>query len=472
MNKIIRAAIAGNPNSGKTTIFNAMTGAHQKVGNYAGVTVDKKEGRRSYAGCEFIIYDLPGTYSLTAYSMDEMIARDFIIEGKPDVIIDVLDSTNIERNLYLCLQFQELGVPVVAALNIIDQAEKMGIRIDEKVLSSVLGIPFLKTAGASGKGINELLDAVIAVVEKKEKPQRCVSYGPELEREITAVGALLERDPAFAAAYSPRWTAIKLIEKDAHAYHLIENHSLSAGIKFLAGESIRRIETHFGRDAEIAVSEQRYGYIHGAVTEAVRREIDVRTVTERADSILLNRYLGLPVFVFILWAVFQATFKLGEYPVSWLETFFSRLSAFASGVIPAGLPRSLAVDGIIAGVGGVFSFVPLVIILFLCISILEDTGYMARTAFIMDRFLHIFGLHGQSFMPMMLGFGCSVAAVMAARTLKSPRDRIITILIIPFMSCGAKLPVYVLLAGAFFYHNPGNAVLAVYLTGAVLAVCS
>jgi len=470
--KTIRIAIAGNPNSGKTTIFNAITGARQKVANYAGVTVEKKEGRKLYEGYELVVYDLPGTYSLTAYSMDEVITRDFIIKEKPDLVIDVLDATNIERNLYLCLQFQELGIPVIGVLNIIDQAEEMGIRIDEKQLSKILGIPFVKTIGVKEIGVEKLLDAVIAYFKAEKHDIKIVDYGQELEGGIKVIADLFEQDNAFCAKYSSRWMAIKLIEKDKNVHHLITQHQLYDRINKATDEVVSFIETHFGRDAEIVVSEQRYGYIHGALAETIHREVNKRNITGRVDNFLLNRFLGLPLFIFTLWLVFKITFTLGEYPVGWLESFFGWLSVSASSIVPEGLLRSLVVDGIIAGVGGVFSFVPLVIILFACISFLEDTGYMARAAFIMDKFLHIFGLHGQSFMPMMLGFGCSVPAIMAARTLKNQKDRIITILITPFMSCGAKLPVYVLFAGAFFAHNQGNVVLAVYLIGVTLSLFS
>jgi ferrous iron transport protein B len=468
----IRVGLAGNPNSGKTTIFNAITGSHQKVGNYAGVTVEKKEGRRKYRDYEFLVYDLPGTYSLTAYSIDEVIARDFIIDEKPDVVIDVLDATNIERNLYLCLQFQELGIPVLGALNIMDQAESMGIRIDAEELSAILGIPLLRTVGTKGEGIERLLDGAIACVERRESPSRTISYGGELEAEIQKLAAVLSNDAEFGGRYPARWLAIKLIEKDRNAYALISRHQNAEGVRRVAGECVQRIEKHFGSDAEIVVSEQRYGYIRGAVAETVTREDRKHVPTELIDQVLLNRAAGFPIFLAIFWVIFQLTFKLGKYPMTWLESLFGWLSGTAASLMSEGPWRSLLVDGIIGGVGGVFSFVPLVVILFLCISFLEDTGYMARAAFIMDKFLHLFGLHGQSFLPMTLGFGCSVPAVMAARTLKSPRDRIITVMVTPFMSCGAKLPIHVLLAGAFFPAHPGNAVLAIYVIGIALALFS
>ncbi len=469
----IKAGLAGNPNTGKTTLFNAITGLRQKTGNYPGVTVEKKEGRRIYSGVEFIVYDLPGTYSLTAYSMDEIVTRDFILEDKPDVIIDTLDSTNLERNLYLCLQFQELGIPVAGALNITDQAEAMGKYIDENKLSALLGIPMIKTIGTGGRGIEKLLDAVIQIAGSRKALQRSIFYGTEIETEVLKLISIIESDQVFCEKYSSRWLAIKLLEKDSNANQKISAHKENLAIIKQARESIDFIESHFGADSEIIVSEQRYAYIHGAVSESLvnnaRENIDL---SEQADIILLNRIMGLPIFLFILWSIFNLTFKLGEYPTGWLESFFAALADFLSGYMRDGLLKSFIIDGIIGGVGGVFSFVPLIIILFLCISILEDTGYMARAAFIMDKFLHIFGLHGQSFLPMMIGFGCSVPAVMAARTLKNPIDRIITILVIPFMSCGAKLPVYILLAGTFFPQNSGNMVMLIYFIGMTLALLS
>jgi ferrous iron transport protein B len=473
MNKQITIALAGNPNTGKTTIFNAMTGSHQKVGNYAGVTVEKREGVRQYRGYDFHIHDLPGVYSLTAYSMDEVVARDFIINEKPDVVIDVVDSTNIERNLYLCLQFQELNVPVVAALNLIDEAEAQGIQIDAKKLSDILKMPVIRTVGKNGVGVEQILDQAIEVFERKAVPVYDVSYGYELEEDIEAIVACLKKDAAFCARYPVRWCAIKLIEKDARAEEVVQAHAASANVFAVLKQRVHRIEEHFGRDASIVISEQRYGYIHGAAAEAVvRPALAQKTLTEKVDEVLLHQVLGFPLFLFILWSVFQVTFKLGAYPMEWIESLFGWLSTMATAVIPEGILRSLVVDGMIAGVGGVSSFIPLIVILFMFISILEDSGYMSRAAFIMDKFLHLFGLHGQSFLPMILGVGCSVPAVMAARTLKNMRDRVITIMVTPFMSCGAKLPVYVLLAGAFFPKHAGTVVLSMYIVGALLALLS
>ncbi|NTV29127.1 MAG: ferrous iron transport protein B [Candidatus Omnitrophica bacterium] len=473
MSKVITIALAGNPNTGKTSLFNAITGSHQKVGNYAGVTVEKREGVRLYRGYEFRVFDLPGIYSLTAYSLDEVVARDFIIDEKPDLVVDVIDSTNIERNLYLCLQFQELRVPIVAALNLDDEAAGRGIRIDDKRLSEILRMPVVRTVGVKGYGVEWLLDRAIQVFETKSPTDYPVSYGAELEDTVGSILRELQRDAAFAGKYPMHWFAVKLLEKDARAIELLSGHRQADAVKKVVCDCIRKIEEHFGRDAAVVVAEQRYGYIHGAVAEAVRREpLGRETVTEVFDKFLLDRFLGLPVFLLILWLMFQITFKIGAYPMGWLEAFFSGLGAWVSAIMPAGLLRSLLVDGVIAGVGGVTSFVPLIILLFLFISILEDSGYMARSAFIMDKFLHVFGLHGQSFLPMIIGFGCSVPAVMAARTLKNTRDRIITVMVMPFMSCGAKLPVHVLLAGAFFGAHAGSVVLSIYIIGVALALFS
>jgi len=474
----LKIALAGNPNAGKTTIFNALTGAHHKVGNYPGVTVEKREGSRTRNGRRYDFIDLPGIYSLTAYSIDEVVARDFLLDHKPDVIINVMDSTNLSRHLYLCLQFQELGIPVVGALNMSDEAEAKGIRIDAQTLSAVLGIRMVKTVGPRGDGMERLLDAVDATITESDAAgstgtAKYIQYGMEIEDRLGRLEPLIQADPAFAARFPARWLAVKLLEKDQHAFEKLESHTDSARIAAEAKSASAWIDSHFGKDAEIVVSEQRYGYIRGAVKEAIKieRKPDF-SLTEAIDSVVMNRFLALPIFVGVLWAVFQITFALGEYPMAWFEALFGWLGGTFASILPEGMLRSLVVDGIIGGVGGVFSFVPLIVILFFLLSLLEDVGYMSRAAFATDKVLHTFGLHGQSVFPMMLGFGCSVPAIMAARTLKSPRDRIVTILVIPFMSCGAKLPVHVLLAAAFFPENAGNMVMLMYAIGVVLALLS
>jgi ferrous iron transport protein B len=471
--RVLRIALAGNPNSGKTTLFNALTGAHHKVGNYPGVTVEKREGLRIRGDRRYCFIDLPGIYSLTAYSIDEVVTRDFILNEKPDLIVDVLDSTNLERNFYLCLQFQELGIPVIGALNMSDEAEAKGICIDEKNLSATLGIPLVKTVGPKGSGTEDLLDCIDKIADEGYPSGRVISYRDEIEPKLEALQKLIAADPDLSVRYPGRWLAVKLLEKDANARRRLEHHPEAEAIDACAKEAITWIEKHFGRDAEIVISEQRYGYIRGAVQESVKiiKAPDF-SITEAVDRIIMNRFLALPVFILVLWGSFQLTFSLGQYPMAWLENFFDFLSGFLIGIMPAGLLRSLIVNGIIGGVGGVLSFVPLIVILFFLLSILEDVGYMSRAAFATDKLLHSFGLHGQSIFPMMLGFGCSVPALMASRTLKSRRDRIITVLITPLMSCGAKLPAHMLLAAAFFSDHAANVVMIVYAAGVVLALGS
>jgi len=465
-------ALAGNPNAGKTSIFNALTGSHHKVGNYPGVTVEKREGAVEFRGEELRIVDLPGTYSLTAYSLDEVVARDFVLNEKPDLIVDILDSTNLERNLYLLLQLIELGLPVVAALNMTDEAAEKGITIDHATLSKTLGLPMVPTVGSRGEGVDDLLEAAVLAMDRRALP-RMPSYGDDIEVHIAKIAELLASDAGFAADYSPRWIAIKLIEKDPDAQRRVEGHPRAGEIATAQEAAWHWIKLHYGKDAEIILSEQRYGYIHGAVAEAVhRKKLRGISLTERIDRFVMHPLIGLPIFFLVIWGIFKLTFAIGNYPVVWLELLFGHLEG---AVQHSGLPaivENLLINGIIHGVGGVLSFVPLIVILFFCISILEDTGYIARAAFLTDHFLHAIGLHGQSFMPLMLGFGCSVPAIMATRTLKSPKERIATIMAIPFISCGGKLPIYVLLAGTFFPKSASTVVMLMYAAGVVLSILS
>lgn len=471
--RMLRIALAGNPNAGKTTLFNALTGSHYTVGNYPGVTVEKREGDVIRNGKQYHFIDLPGIYSLTAYSIDEVVTRDFLLDEKPDVIIDVLDSTNLERNLYLCLQFGELGIPVLGALNMNDEAEAKGINIDEKHLSQLLGIPLIKSTASKKKGIDELFAYLDIVADRDIRSANHVIYRGEIESKLLPIEQIIESDASFVKKYPIRWLAIKLLEKDPHAYNILKAHKKAAEIGNAAKDAIAQIEQVFGKDAEIIITEERYQFINGAVKESVHTEKKTYvSITEKIDKIVMNRFLSFPVFLLVLWTIFQLTFSLGQYPSAWLESGFAFLGKTLSAVLPDGIFQSLIVDGIIGGVGGVFSFVPNIVILFFLLSILEDIGYMPRAVFASDRLLHFFGLHGQSAFPMLLGFGCSVPAIMAARTLKSPRDRIITILIIPFMSCGAKVPVHVLLAAAFFPKHAANIVMLIYVIGVMLALFS
>jgi ferrous iron transport protein B len=489
----LRIALAGNPNSGKTTLFNALTGAHHQFGNYPGVTVEKREGTRTRNGRVYHFTDLPGIYSLTAYSEDEVVSRDFILDQKPDLIIDVLDSTNLERNLYLCLQMQELGIPMVGALNISDGAEARGIRINEGELSATLGIDFVKITAIKGRGIDDLLDRVDAAYTKAQNPNKSgaltLDYGVEIEPWLKKIESLIvqgktpekpgtaDADGAEAGLRErrdraeARFIAAKLLEKDKDAKMRLSSNANCSLVLEAAREGIAWIEKHYGKDAEIVISEQRYAYIHGAFKGAV---VTVKmtnfSVSEAIDNVIMNKFLALPIFAAILWIVFQLTFTIGAYPQSWLQSLFDFAGSFLNSRMEAGPLRSMIVDGAIAGVGNVFSFVPLIVLLFFFLSLLEDVGYMSRAAFATDKILHSFGLHGQSVFPLMLGFGCSVPAVMSSRTLKSARDRIVTVLVTPMMSCGAKLTIYVLFTAAFFPDNAANMVMLVYACGVVLGL--
>jgi ferrous iron transport protein B len=471
--RTLRIALAGNPNAGKTTLFNALTGSHHVVGNYPGVTVEKREGDLIRNGKQYHFVDLPGIYSLTAYSIDEVVTRDFLLDEKPDAIVDVLDSSNLERNLYLCLQFQELGIPVVGALNMTDEASAKGINIDENHLSALLGIPLVKSVASKEEGIDQLFEYLDNIADGDLRSSKYVTYTNEIESKLLPIQQLIESDESFIKKYPVRWLAIKLLEKDPNAYERIKTHKKAAEIEAAAKDAVSSIEQQFSKDAEIIISEERYQYIGSAVKESVKlaKKKNV-SITEKIDKVMMNRFLAFPIFLVVLWTVFQLTFSLGQYPSAWLENGFTFLGKLLSSVLPDGILQSLIVDCIIGGVGGVFSFVPNIVILFFLLSILEDVGYMSRAVFASDRLMHFFGLHGQSTFPMLLGFGCSVPAIMAARTLKSPRDRIITILIIPFMSCGAKLPVHVLLAAAFFPNNAANMVMLIYAMGIILALFS
>jgi ferrous iron transport protein B len=466
--KHITVALAGNPNSGKTTLFNALTGSHQHVGNYPGVTVEKKTGQRIYRNYRITFVDLPGAYSLSTYSLEERIARDFLILEKPDVVIDVIDTSNLERNLYLTTQIIELGVTLVLAMNMSDEVEKQGSEINFKLLSELIDTPAINTVASRDKGIDELLDATIHAFENPPSKNVKINYGIEMEEAISLLEKDLVEIEILASRFPLRWSAIKLLEQDSEIIKLIgEDHPLINK----SNELRAKIEKRFGDDPELISADRRYGFIAGICRETVRTaHITRKDLTEKIDIVLANRILGIPVFLFLMWLTFQLTFKIGAYPVSWMESGIHHLGTFLSNTLPSSWFSSLLVDGVIGGVGGVIVFLPNILLLFLAIAILEDSGYMARAAFLMDRVMHAIGLHGKSFMPMLIGFGCSVPAFMATRTLENPRDRLLTMLMIPLMSCGAKLPVYVLLASAFFPNQAGNIIFLIYLTGIFLAI--
>ena len=471
--KKITAALAGNPNSGKTTLFNMLTGAHQHVGNYAGVTVEKKEGFCHYKDYEIVFVDLPGTYSLTAYSIEELIVRDFIIEEQPDVVIDVIDSSNVERNLYLTTQLMELNVPLVLAFNMSDVAKQKGLVFELEQLSQLMEARIVSTVGNKDKGKPELLAAIIdAANEGRRARVHHVCYGEEIEKQLSKIKELIAgHEQDLAKKYGARWLAIKLLEHDSNVNGKINSSEIISEVR----ECIEQVRGIFKEEPEILMADRRYGFISGACQETIKNTVEFRhDVSDRIDAVVTNRVLGLPIFLILMYAAFVLTFKIGRYPMGWLESFFSWAGGTLSAVWPAGSAdwlRSLLVDGVIGGVGGVIIFLPNILLLFLAIAILEDSGYMARAAFVMDRVMHKIGLHGKSFIPMLIGFGCSVPAIMGTRILESRRNRLTTIMIIPLMSCGARLTIYGLIIPAFFPERLRGPILwLIYLTGIVLAI--
>lgn len=471
--EVIRIALAGNPNSGKTCIFNAITGQHQHVGNYPGVTVEKKVGWIKYKNRRIEIIDLPGTYSLSAFSPDELVARDFLINEQPDLVIDVLDATNLERHLYLLLQFQELGVPLVGALNMADEAEAKGIRIDSDNLGRILGIPLVPTVGNKGKGITELLDVALDLYDGKiSSTQRHLNYGAQVEKAHEELITVLATETEFIQHYPAHWIAIKLLEDDPDAIRKVQREHKNAAEVLRVAEQVRtELERLFHTDSRTVVSEQRYAYIHGAVRENVRRSPQEAQfdLTDRIDRIVLHRWLGIPLFLGVMFLIYQLTFKLGNPLAELLHRGFEGIGRVTKHILPTGILQDLLVDGIINGVGNVVTFLPLVVLLMLGLAFLEDTGYMARAAFVMDKFFHLFGLHGRSFVPFMVATGCAVPGVMSARLLANSKDRIVTILVTPFMMCGAKAPVIAVLTAAFFPKHTAAVFWSVWLGSWLMA---
>ncbi|MFO7913577.1 MAG: ferrous iron transport protein B [Desulfotignum sp.] len=477
MKQELTIALAGNPNCGKTTIFNNLTGARQKVGNWPGVTIEKKEGFLKHGQYSLRVVDLPGTYSLTPFSIEEITTRDFILQGNPDIVVSIIDASNLERSLFLALQIMELGCPVLFVLNMADMARARGIRINEKKLSGLLDVPVVFTVGNKNKGTEQLIEAAIAesLAFEKGKKSRVIRYGNETEACINQVETLVSEAGATETDTLARWHAIKLLEDDAIEKQKILDRLPEDGQKILeaAKKCRERVFDLFQDDFEIVLTEDRYGVIAGilkeTVTNTAKKRIDI---SRNIDLVLTDRFLGIPVFIFFIWAMFQTTFALGAYPMAWIESGVGFLSTWLDRLLPASLFKSMLLDGIVAGIGSVIVFLPNILILFFCIALFEDTGYMARAAFLMDRVMHTAGLHGKSFIPMLMGFGCNVPAIMAARTLEHQKDRILTILMTPFMSCSARLPVYIVLAGSFFAHRAGTVIFCLYAAGIIIAIVS
>ncbi|PTN08747.1 ferrous iron transport protein B [Mangrovibacterium marinum] len=471
--KNISVALVGNPNCGKTTLFNYASGSKERVGNYAGVTIDAKEARFRQHDFNFRISDLPGTYSITEYSPEELFVRNHIAERKPDVVVNVVDASNLERNLYLTTQLIDMNIKVVIALNMYDELEQKSVQFNYKQLGEMMGIPIVPTVASKGKGLQQLFDKIIEVYEERDPSVRHIhiNYGPDIEQAISAIQTEIKQDENRNKSYSTRYLAIKLLEDDAHSRELLQSNANARNIRSTADREIKRLEALLNDKSETLIADAKYGFIAGALKETYKPAPETRRRNSREiDKILTHKIWGFPIFIFFIWATFQLTFTLGSYPMDWIDAGVGWLSDTVASLMPEGALKDLLVDGIIGGVGGVIIFLPNILILFFCISLMEDSGYMARAAFIMDKLMHKMGLHGKSFIPLILGFGCNVPAVMATRTLDNKNDRLLTMLIIPFMSCSARLPVYVLLISAFFTANQGAILFSIYFIGIVLAV--
>jgi ferrous iron transport protein B len=475
--KNIQVALVGNPNSGKTTLFNYASGSKEKVANYAGVTVDSKEATYKQSGYTFSIVDLPGTYSIKSYSPEEIYLRNFIFDNKPDVVVNIVDASNLERNLYLTSQLIDMGVQIVIALNMYDELERKGDRLDHISLGKLLGIPVVPTVSSKGQGISELFEKIIQVYEAREPIVRHIhiNYGTEIENSICAIQSRIKLDEnrAFTNIISARYLAIELLENDKEFSKSITRCVNSDEIIDIGKKEYNRLEKLYSDPLETVITDLRYGFISGALKETLKiNKVERLRRTKIIDNYLTNKYLGIPIFIFFMWLTFFTTFKLGGYPKYWMELGFGKVSELISVNLEPGVVRDFLIEAIIGGVGGVIVFLPNIIILFLFISFMEDTGYMARAVFIMDKVMHKIGLHGKSFIPLFMGFGCNVPAIMATRIIESRRDRLITMLITPFMSCSARLPVYILFISAFFPRNQGTVLFLLYIIGGIFAILS
>ncbi len=474
----IRVALVGNPNCGKTSLFNIASGSHEHVGNYSGVTVDAKEGHFQYKGYDITLVDLPGTYSLSAYSPEELYVRKNLLEAMPDVVINVVDASNIERNLYLTTQLIDMNLRTVMALNMYDELQHKGDKLDIKQLGWLLGMPVCPTVSRDGQGIPELLDTVIKIYEQSD-PKLArhihINHGAELEKSIKRLQMVLYGNEDLRSQYSTRYLAIKYLETDKDVERALADIPERKALEQARTEEEARIQELLKTSAESAIVDAKYAFIQGALAETYEKyqaERPRRTITDRIDAIVTNQWAAFPIFVLLLWFIFWATFTIGQYPMDWIDAGVAWLGEKIGGLMREGWVKDLVVDGVIAGVGSVLVFLPNIMILYFFISIMEDSGYMARAAFIVDKLMHRIGLHGKSFIPMVMGFGCNVPAIMATRSIESRKSRLVTIAIIPFMSCAGRLPIFVLFAGAFFPGSPATALLGIYLLGIVLAILS
>ncbi len=471
--KEINVALVGNPNSGKTTLFNFASKSREHVGNYGGVTIDSKKASYKQDDYRFNLTDLPGTYSLSAYSPEELFVRKHILGEMPDIVINVVDASNLERNLYLTTQLIDMDIKVIIALNMYDEMKKKGDQFEYESLGKMMGIPIIPTVSSKGTGIKDLFKKAIQVFEDKDPTVRHIhiNYGTNVENSISNIQDEIWKNPRLTDIVSSRFYAIKLLEKDSAADFILSNWDNYKNIKKIAEQEIEKLESQLHEDSESIITDAKYGFIAGALKETYKGNLESkhRGKTNKIDKFLTNKYLGFPIFFLFMWIMFEATFKLGSYPMNWIDTLISEAGTYIESVMPAGALKNLIIHGIIDGVGGVIIFLPNILILFFFISLMEDSGYMARAAFIMDKIMHKVGLHGQSFIPLLMGFGCNVPAIMSTRTIKNRNNRLVTILINPFMSCSARLPVYVLIISAFFKEYSGTILFGIYIFGILMA---
>ncbi len=471
--KELDIVLVGNPNCGKTSIFNIATGAHERVGNYSGVTVDAKEGSLEFDGYTFNIVDLPGTYSLSAYTPEELYVRKYIIEKKPDLIINVVDASNLERNLYLTAQLIDMDVPMIMALNMYDELRKSGNRLNVRQLGALLGMPVIPTIGRTGDGVQDLFRTIINIEQGTQHNFRHihVNHGTLIENNIEKLEELIRLNPEPHYNYSGRFLAIKLLENDSQIESIVKTLPNGADIISQRDKCQKDIHRETGSDTEFVMTDAKYGFVQGALKECfIKAKTNRRALTKKIDAVVTSNIWGYPIFFLLMYLMFYATFNIGQYPMDWIDMFVGWIGETVGNTMTDGPLKDLIVDGIIGGMGGVIIFLPNILILYACISWMEDSGYMARAAFIMDKIMHKMGLHGKSFIPMIMGFGCNIPAIMATRTIEDRKSRLITMLIIPLMSCSARLPVYIIIIGAFFPHNSALILFSLYLLGILMSI--